>query len=249
MATAKFFIHSDLKIFLADESENEFVSMDFRGHETIKHLIESLGIPHPEVDVILVNGVSVDFNWHPMNGDKIFVFPKIDNWSSLEVNRLQPDINGKPTFALDGHLGKLAGYLRLLGFDTKYKNEIKDDELAEISSKENRILLTRDRGLLKRTIVKSGYYVRSIKPRKQTKEVLEKFSLEKYAEPFSRCVNCNGCLVPVSKDQVYTRLEPKTKQFYDDFRICRECQQIYWKGSHFKKMEQFIEGLLGDEGI
>lgn len=247
MATAKFFIHTDLRIFLAVELENGFVSMDFRGHETVKHLIESLGIPHTEVDVILVNGVSVNFNWYPMNGDKIDVFPMINNWSNLEIKRLQPKINGKPTFALDGHLGKLAGYLRLFGFDAKYQNEITDHELAEISSKENRILLTRDRGLLKRTIVKSGYFVRSIKPRNQTKEVLIKFSLEKYAEPFSRCVNCNGCLVPVPKDLVYDRLEPKTKLYYDDFRICTECQQIYWKGSHFKKMEQFIDDLLGDD--
>ena len=246
MAKAKFFIHKDLRIFLADEAKNGFVSMDFRGHETVKHLIESLGIPHTEVDVILVNGVSVNFYWHPMNGDKIFVFPKKDNWSNLEVNRLQPDINGKPTFVLDGHLGKLAGYLRLLGFDTKYKNEITDHELAEISSKENRILLTRDRGLLKKKKKKTGYFVRSIKPRNQAKEVLEQFSLGKYAEPFSRCVNCNGRLVPVTKEKVYNRLEPKTKLYYDDFRICSECKQIYWKGSHFKKMEQFIEGLLGD---
>lgn len=246
MGKATFYFHKDLNIFLTEKSKEGCVSINIRGHETVKHLIESLGIPHTEVDVILVNGVSKDFSWQPVDGDTIDVFPKQDDWSPCQVTKLQPELKEKPRFVLDGHLGKLTGYLRLLGFDSKYQNEIMDDKLAEISRNESRILLTRDRGVLKRTIVERGYFVRSTEPRDQVKELVDKFSLEKYADPFSRCVNCNGLLRPIIKGRVIERLEPKTKLYYNDFKICSVCNQIYWKGSHFKKIEQFIEELIGE---
>jgi len=247
MGKATFYFHKDLDMFLSEKSKEGCVSIDIRGHETVKHIIESLGIPHTEVDVILVNGVSKDFSWQPVDGDKIDVYPEQHDWFTCEVTKLQPELKGKPQFVLDGHLGKLTGYLRLLGFDSKYQNEIMDDELAEISSDEGRILLTRDRGVLKRAIVVSGYFVRSTEPRDQVKELVNKFSLEKYAEPFSRCVKCNGILQAVSKGKVFDRLEPKTKLYYNDFKICSACSQIYWKGSHFEEIEAFIEKLLGEK--
>ncbi len=244
MASIIICFHGDLKIFLTEDSENRCISVDIKGHETIKHLIESLGVPHTEVDVILTNGASVNFEWRPIYGDTIDVFPKMDNWTNQIIQRLQPEFKEKPKFVLDGHLGKLADYLRLLGFDTNYHNDITDDKLAEISSTENRILLTRDRGLLKRSVVKYGYFVRSTEPKNQVVELFRKFSLSKFADPFTRCVKCNGLLRPISKEKVYDRLEPRTKRYYNDFQICSECDQIYWKGSHFNKMEKFVYNLL-----
>ena len=247
MGKATIYFHNDLNIFLAEKPKDRCKTITIRGHETVKHIIESIGIPHTEVDVILVNGVSKGFSWQPVDGDIIEVYPEQNGWSTCEVMKLQPELIGKPRFVLDGHLGKLTGFLRLLGFDSKYQNEIMDDELVEISKNEGRIILTRDRGVLKRAIVKRGYLVRSTDPRVQIKELVNKFSLDKYAEPFSRCVNCNGILQAVPKRKVLDRLEPKTKSYYNDFKICSECKQIYWKGSHFDKIEIFIDKLLGEK--
>jgi uncharacterized protein with PIN domain len=152
-------------------------------------------------------------------------------------------------FVLDGHLGKLASYLRLLGFDTLYRNDYDDDELADTSSNQRRILLTRDRGLLKRNRVWFGYCIRARSPGEQVVEVLKRFDLAERAHPFSRCACCNGLLTPVEKVDVFDRLEPKTKLYYDDFRICQDCDRIYWKGSHFERMESQLQDLLKLSGL
>jgi uncharacterized protein len=243
MPAVTFHFHADLMDFLPKEYRQVDLQMNLKGHETVKHLIESLGIPHTEVDVILANGVSVDFAFQPVNADEVDVFPVqilIDN----SIRHLQPVFTGEPRFVLDGHLGKLACYLRLMGFDVLYRNDYDDSELAEISSRESRILLTRDRGLLKRSEVAYGYCVRGKYLQNQIVEVLHRYDLIGQVKPFSRCARCNGMLTPVSKVDVIDRLEPKTKLYYDDFRRCNGCDQIYWKGSHFEHMEKDIFRLL-----
>ena len=154
----------------------------------------------------------------------------------------------EPCFVLDGHLGRLASHLRLLGFDALYRNDYDDDALAEISSNQDRILLTRDRGLLKRNQVRSGYCVRAKSPQEQVIEVLRRFDLAEQAHLYSRCARCNGSLIPVDKADVFDRLEQKTRLYYDDFRICQQCCQIYWKGSHFERMESQLKNLLARSG-
>jgi uncharacterized protein with PIN domain len=146
---------------------------------------------------------------------------------------------------LDTHLGQLAAYLRMLGFDTLYRNDYPDDELARIASQEQRILLTRDRGLLKRGIIVYGYYVRETDPRRQMVEILRRYQLDGVIAPFRRCIRCNGPLRAVQKADIADRLAPKTREFYQEFSMCAACDQIYWKGSHYERMRQFIEGLLG----
>ena len=244
MPAAAFRFHADLNDFLPKENRQGDIRVSFNGHETVKHLIEALGVPHTEVDIILVNGVSVDFTHQPGRDDQVDVYPA-RAWQGASIVHLQPEFPDQPRFVLDSHLGKLASYLRLFGFDALYRNDFGDEELAEISDHEDRILLTRDRGLLKRNQVKHGYCVRGKIPREQVVEVLHRYSLEDRIEPFSRCARCNGLLTPVSKTEVYERLEPKTKLYYDDFRICRDCDQIYWKGSHYERMEKAIQELLG----
>jgi uncharacterized protein with PIN domain len=243
MPSATFLFHTDLNDFLPKDKRQADIKVDFNGHETVKHIIESLGVPHTEVDAILVNGVSVGFAHQPVQGDQIDVYPT-RALEGIVRTHLQPEIPDEPRFVLDGHLGKLASYLRLLGFDTLYRNNYGDEELAKISNCENRILLTRDRGLLKRNLVSYGYCVRGKRAQKQVVEILRRYKLVDFTRPFSRCARCNGLLKQVSKADVYDRLEPKTKLYYDDFRKCEACDQVYWKGSHFQRMEKDVRNLL-----
>jgi uncharacterized protein with PIN domain len=244
MPEASFRFFSELNDFLSTENQRVEILISFNGHETVKHLLEALGVPHTEVDVILVNDISVDFEQRLENGDQVCVYPLCEEMDGEQYTHLHPQPLSESRFVLDGHLGKLASYLRLLGFDALYRNDYDDQELAEISSREERILLTRDRGLLKRGQVIHGYCVRSKSVRDQVVEVLKRFNLTGQAQPFSRCARCNGLLVATSKAEVFDRLEPKTKQFYDDFRVCNQCDQVYWKGSHFRRMETQLHTLL-----
>ena len=148
-------------------------------------------------------------------------------------------------FFLLKKMGKLARYLRILGFDTLYCNDYEDSELARISAKEERILLTRDHGVLKRKIVKYGYFIRGDDPRHQLESVLNRYELSEFDSTFGRCLECNTRLVPVEKEKIIDRLEPKTKKYYEEFFICPECKKIYWQGSHYEDMKEFIAGIEG----
>ncbi len=239
-----FRFYAELNDFLpADKRQVGFVH-SFEGRVSIKHLIEALGVPHPEVDLVLVNGRSVDFSYLVQDGDQISVYPVFESLDITPLVHLRPQPLRETRFVLDTHLGRLAAYLRMLGFDTLYRNDTADEELAQISSQERRILLTRDRGLLKRGVVTHGYCMRETAPRRQLVEVLRRFDLFQTVKPFSRCLRCNDMLQPVSKEAISHRLPPKTQQYYDEFRICQACNQIYWKGSHYQRMQQLIERVL-----
>lgn len=232
------------------EELNDFLPADrrkvsFRHHlnrrASVKDVIESLGVPHTEVDLILANGESVDFSYIVRDGDRISVYPVFESLDIRPLLRLRPAPLRRSRFVLDAHLGKLARYLRLMGFDSCYRNDFTDDELAEISSLEKRILLTRDRLLLQRSIVTHGCFIRSDDPKQQVVEVLRRFDLAGDISPLTRCIRCNGTLLVVDKAHVYHRLEPKTQRYYEDFRMCGNCRQVYWKGSHFRKMNRLID--------
>ena len=168
-------------------------------------------------------------------------------FESLDITplvRVRPQPLRAPRFVLDTHLGKLAGYLRLLGFDTLYRNNFTDPELVQISHEQHRILLTRDRGVLKHRLVTHGYYVWDTDPVRQVVEVLRRFDLADAITPFHRCMRCNGVLEPVAKDRVADRLLPKTRQYYDEFHQCMGCGRLYWKGSHHEQMRRFVEAVL-----
>ncbi|MCC6179582.1 MAG: Mut7-C ubiquitin/RNAse domain-containing protein [Chloroflexi bacterium] len=210
---------------------------------SVKHVIEMLGVPHTEVDLILVNGISVDFVARLSGGERVAVYPRFTRLDVEEVSRVRPPAPETPRFVLDTHLGKLAEYLRMLGFDTLYRNDYPDDVLATISAEDGRLLLTRDRGLLKRSIVSSGYLVRADAPRAQVAEVVRRFDLSGRAEPFRRCLRCNSRLESVSKADIFDQLQPKTRRYYDEFARCPGCGRIYWKGSHYERMRRFLAGL------
>ncbi len=240
-ATIRFY--AELNDFLPSPSRYQTLYQYFNGTPGVKDLIEAWGVPHPEVDLVLINGESVSFQRRVNPGDRISVYPmfeSIDISSAIEVR-------SKPLrellFVLDVHLGKLAKYLRMLGWDAKYANNAGDEELAEISFQERRVLLTRDRELLMRSKVEYGYYVRSTDPLEQLEEVLHRFDLFDSVRPFQRCIKCNMLLEPISKEEVEPRLPPKVKKHFTEFFYCPGCSRIFWKGTHYQKMQDFIATL------
>lgn len=216
----------------------------FAGHPSVKDLIESIGVPHPEVDLILANGEPVDFAYSVRSRDWISVYPKFRLVDIGPLERVGPPPLREARFVLDTHLGRLASYLRVMGLDTLYRNGYADDELARISSETQRILLTRDPGLLKRRIVTYGYWVRETEPEHQLHEILTRFDLLAAVSPFRRCLRCNGLLEPVDKRKILDRLLPETREHYDEFWICPSCDQVYWRGSHYRRMEQLVRRTL-----
>ena len=246
MARAYFHFYAELNDFLPSSRRQVCFAHGIKERASVKDVIESLGVPHPEVDLILVNGESADFSYIVQDGDRISVYPPLSiNTSS--VSRVRPQPLRHIHFVLDIHLGKLATYLRLLGFDTLYQNDYQDEELARLSSSEERILLTQDRGLLKRSAVVYGYCVRESDPRRQVVEVLRRFDLFNAIAPFQRCLRCNGLLQPVSKEAIGDRLPPLTRKHYNEFSICQACAQVYWKGVHYERIQQFIDCISQEQ--
>lgn len=246
MNHATLWFHAELNDFLPRARRNIIFTHTFRDRVSIKDMIESLGVPHTEVAAIVVNGAAVDFSYIVQDGDRVDVYPASAPIASATLP-LRPPSPPAARFVLDTHLGQLAAYLRMLGFDTLYRNNYPDDELARISSQEQRILLTRDRGLLKRGIVVHGYYVRETDPQQQLIEILRRYQLTAGITPLRRCIRCNGLLHTVQKTDIADRLAPKTREFFDEFSMCAACDQIYWKGSHYEQMRLFIESVLGYE--
>ncbi len=241
---ATFEFYGDLNYFLSPNRKNRAFTHTFDHLASIKDMVESLNVPHPEVDVIVVNGASVDFNYLVRNGDTFQVYPHDLTPPLAPLIRLYPPPLEEARFILDTHLGKLATYLRMLGFDTLYSNCYEDEVLAEISFAEKRILLTRDLGVLKRGIVEYGYFVRSTHPERQLFEILKRYNLTQTLVPFKRCMTCNGPLEPIDKDSISERLMPSTRVYYNEFYFCPHCDKIYWKGSHHERMKTFIQNAL-----
>src|SRR5512139_2321615 len=241
MPRAVFRFYQELNDFLPPTQRQVAFEHDWRGAPSIKHLIESLGVPHTEVDLILVNDRSVDWAYQPQADDRVAVYPVFESLDITPLIRLRPQPLREVRFVLDGHLGRLAAYLRMLGFDTWYQNYADDAVLAQISKEERRILLTRDQGLLKRSAVTHGYWVRATAPREQLREVLARFDLQRLAQPFTRCLSCNGRLQSVTRDEVTSEVPENAARFYAEFWRCAACGKVYWQGSHYQRMRRLIE--------
>jgi len=241
MVTATFRFYEELNDFLPPARRKVEFDHELTRRTSVKDLIESFGVPHTEVEIILVNGRSVDFSYIVQPGDRISVYPVFESLDITPLMRLREKPLRDPRFVVDANLGQLARYLRLLGFDAIYRNDYTDREVAKIADRDQRIVLTRDRALLQHKIITRGYFVRAVKPREQVREVLARLDLHGALRPFSRCLRCNGELEDVSKDVVLHQLQPRTKKYYERFRRCRSCGQAYWKGSHFKRMERLCD--------
>jgi len=247
MKRAEVRFYSELNEFVVPWRRGRRNCYDFDVSGSVKDLIDALGVPHTEVDLVLANGESVDFSYRVKDGDRISVYPPFEAMDISPLARLRPQPLRNLRFVADAHLGRLAAYLRMAGFDTLYRRDYQDEELASISANENRILLTRDRGLLKRTVVTRGYCVRATNSREQFAEVLQRFDLAGAVSPFQRCVHCNELLQPTRKELVSDRLQPETKQYFGEFSICPECRRIYWKGSHYRRMQRLIDSVITPE--
>jgi len=232
--------YEELNDFLPPARRKVTFEHAFSQSGSIKDMIEALGVPHTEVDLILVNGRSVDFDYLIRDGDRISVYPMFESMDITPVTRLRPQPLRTTRFVLDTHLGRLAAYLRLFGFDTLYRNDYDDPTLAAISAAEHRILLTRDRQLLMRRQVTHGYFVRETQPRLQLIEVLRRFDLRATQRPFTRCMHCNGEISAVSKEEIREQLLPRTERWYQEFWRCGQCGKIYWKGTHFSHLQELV---------
>lgn len=232
---AKFLFIGSLNDFLNYKQKEKPLEVSFSGNPGIKDIIESLGVPHVEIQLIRVNSIPVDFSYHIKNADKVEISP----FSSGVV----PSEKNRPSFILDVHLGKLARYLRMMGFDSIYRNNFSDPELVTLSCKENRILLTRDIGILKYGCLRYGYWVRSTVALEQAKEIASHYNLCSSVLPFSLCMECNSSLLKVSKSQIEEQIPPLTRKYYDSFSQCVNCQKIYWQGSHYNRMNNLLKQI------
>src|SRR5215467_9586305 len=219
MPHARFYFEGDLSLFLLPSMRGREVERSWADTDTLMHVIESIGVPHTEVERI------------EQNGNLIRVYPR-------RRERLQD-----PRFVLDQHLGRLAAYLRMLGLDVLHTVPSPDEELAAISSREDRILLTRDVGLLKRKEVRRGYFVRATDPRAQLSEVVKRFCLLEAIAPFTRCFLCNTPLEHVDKAAIAPQLPERTADLHNDFMRCPTCRRVYWKGSHYDRMRALIGAI------
>jgi uncharacterized protein len=233
--------HGDLNIFLGSKAGDAVIERRVAEKTSIKDIIESCGVPHPEVDLILVDEQAVGFDHTLANDAKVEVLPVQNRRTVRAEKRLQTI--GISRFVADGHLGGLTRNLRLLGFDVAYRQNADDRQLIEVMARENRALLTRDRRLLMHAIVQHGYCPRSQNSDEQTIEVIRRFNLLELIAPFTRCLRCNVTLEKAAKPEIIARLEPLTKIYYDQFRRCPGCKQIYWSGSHFPKLQKRIEEI------
>jgi uncharacterized protein with PIN domain len=233
--------HDGLNFFLKPgERLKQPLTRKIERKSSVKDAIEACGVPHPEVDLILVNQQPVLFGFQLVVDSLLHIYPFS---SSHHVSsRLQR--RGIKTFVADGHLGKLVRDLRLFGIDVAYRHDADDQDLLAVMRNEARALLTRDRRLLMHRIVENGYFPRSQQPFEQTIETIRRFELLPVLAPFTRCLRCNGLLDRTEKEAVIDRLEPLTKLYYEDFRRCPDCGQTYWRGSHITKLEKRVEQIL-----
>jgi uncharacterized protein with PIN domain len=234
--------NGDLKDLLKNDGKGQWIPVEFPGKRSVKDLVQSLGVPHTEVGKIRIKDQWIDPGYILHEGDTVEVFPVSPGKTIIDM-----DNHG---FICDVHLWKLARRLRLLGFDTRFNPQWDDAELADISQEQGLILLTRDRGLLKRNKVERGLLIRNTDPEKQVSEVLYRLQISSKAEPLTRCLVCNGLLEPVStpgelfEKKIKPQLPPKILDWCKEFHFCPTCEKVFWKGSHYKKLACMIERYL-----
>jgi len=239
--------YEELNDFLPEEKKKKRFVHHFIDRTSVKDLIESLGVPHTEVDLILANDKSVNFKYLINDGDDISVYPVFESLDISNVQHLRSKPLRNPKFVADVHLGRLTRYLRMMGFDVYYKNDLLDEEIVKISLKERRAILTRDIGILKRTEVTHAYFIRTDKVEKQTEEVIIRFDLQNEMKEFSRCLECNELLKSIKKETIIKQLPPKVAQTQNEFYQCPSCKKIYWKGTHYERMLSYIKSLKNIE--
>ena len=231
MTTARFRFADALSPFLAPERRGTGFGYECARAANLKNAIEALGVPHTEVGAVRVNGAAATLQRTVRDGDDVEVF-------ACEL-----DPGGAPVFLADAHLGALARFLRMLGFDTVHDQALPDREIRRIAQDESRVVLTRDRDLLKCREIERGCYVRSPKPEAQLREVAARYRLAASARPFTLCLHCNLPLEPIGKEQVAGRVPPRVLELHSAFTHCAGCGRVYWPGTHYERMKAALAGL------
>ncbi|MBW8902284.1 MAG: Mut7-C ubiquitin/RNAse domain-containing protein [Massilia sp.] len=244
VVTATFRFYGELNDFLARERRGRSFPTPCARAATTKHMIEALGVPHTEVELVLVNGVPAGLDDILEDGDRVAVYPRFTTLPVADVARLELRPPGRVRFVADAHLGGLARLLRMAGFDTIYRNTLHDAEIEAIALDERRAVLTRDRELLKRRGIEYGCYVRALKAEAQLREVVDRFGLAERMRPFTRCLSCNAPLRPIAKADVLDRLPPRVAATQDEFSTCDCCHGVFWKGSHWQRMAGVLDTVL-----
>jgi len=243
--TVELRFYEELNDFLPEERRKRAFAVEVDRARSVKDAIESAGVPHTEVDLVIVDGRSVDFAHLLRGGERVAVYPMFEALDIAPLVRLRPRPMRDPRFVADTHLGKLARHLRMAGFDTLYGTDWDDDRIVAISLGERRTILTRDRGMLRRREVERGYCVRAVESEAQLGEVVAALQLEGLIAPFTRCRECNTPLEDVPREAVLDRLPPRVRELYDRFKRCPTCRRVYWEGSHFRRMEGVLERVRG----
>ena len=235
--------YEELNDFLPKEKKKTRFVHEFIDRTSVKDLVESLGVPHTEIDLILVNGKSVRFDYLINDGHDISVYPVFESFDIRDVQHLRPEPLREPKFIADVHLGKLTKYLRMLGYDVCYNNHLIDTEIVKIAREEKITILTRDLGILKRAEVTHGYFIRSQSAQKQTEEVIERFDLFREIKEFTRCMECNSELAAVPMEEVLEMLPPKVAASQTRFYKCSGCNKVYWRGTHHQHMQSLVKKI------
>ena len=247
MSMAEFRFYEELNDFLDPSRRKRSFRHAFAENATVKHAIEALGVPHTEVELILVNGVPVDFSHRLEDGDRVSAYPMFESLDVTPLLKLRPEPLRVIRFLTDAHLGALAKRLRLLGFDTRHASAMDDGEIAAISASERRILLTRDRELLKRKQISHGCYIRQSDPKLQLAYVIQRLDLRRAARPFTRCAECNGALEESTPAVVAERVPGDVARRFQRFWTCEGCERVYWQGSHYQSLLRRVSDALDEE--
>jgi hypothetical protein len=241
--SAEFRFYEELNDFLPDEQHKVSFRHSFHGTPSIKDTVQAIGVPHTAIDLILVDGQSVDFA-HPLRGgERVAIYPVFERLDISPVIRLRAKPLRDTRFILDVHLGKLARYLRMLGFDAAYDRDRDDETIIDLSLEQKRIILTRDIGILKQSRVTHGYWLRHHQPLDQLQEVLLSLDLLHQLQPFTRCMDCNGRIQAIARSEISTRVDPDIFKRFKTFWRCGDCRKIYWQGSHYHRMLERIRKI------
>lgn len=244
MVTATFRFYEELNDFLAPARRRREFNCCCASGATAKHMIEALGVPHTEVELVLVNGDSVGFERVLGEGDRVAVYPMFEAFDVTPLLRMRERALRETRFVADAHLGGLANLLRLFGFDTLFDNHFQDAEIVRVAVEQGRIVLTRDRELLKRRDITHGCYVRALHREQQLREVFARLDLAGSARPFTRCLRCNTPLRAVDKAEVATRLPTGVLARHEHFAFCVGCGRVFWEGTHWRRMRAMVDALL-----
>jgi uncharacterized protein with PIN domain len=240
---AEFRFYEELNDFLAPEVRKKSFAVQIDRARSVKDAIESSGVPHTEVDLVLVDGVSVGFAHVLRGGERVAVYPVFERLDIAPLVHLRPAPLRETRFILDAHLGKLARHLRLAGFDSLWRNDYGDEEIVSIAVAQKRVILTRDKGILKRSVVQRGHFVRETDSEKQLAEIIRAFQLEHALRSFTRCRECNAPLQEIAKDSLEGRVPEKVRLALDRFNECPQCRRIFWEGSHYERMRRVLHGI------